>query len=203
LTDTGNNKEHDTSWAGGAQAGYNVQWHCTVVGVQADWSWTNAKADNLYRNAPFANGDSLDYQSHEKRFGTLRARSGIVVDNLLLYLTGGLAWANFHRDLAYSPDLPPLPGRVQYFNSSATKRGFALGVGTEWAWLQNWSITSEILYLAFDKDNQAFTCTIATIGCGPTTQARTHLWPYEFKDSQWVARIGLNYRFSGAVAASY
>ncbi len=33
-----------------------------------------------------------------KWFGTARVRTGIVVDNVLLYATGGLAYANFNRN---------------------------------------------------------------------------------------------------------
>ena len=39
-------------------------------------------------------------------FGTLRLRTGIVVDNLLVYVTGGLAQARFDR--SQTVDMPTL-----------------------------------------------------------------------------------------------
>ena len=39
-------------------------------------------------------------------FGTVRARTGIVVDNVLLYATGGLAYARFNSDLTVFEDAP-------------------------------------------------------------------------------------------------
>jgi outer membrane immunogenic protein len=163
-----------------------------TLGLQADWNWTNAKADNFYSVEPGIPRDSstLSYSSRENWFGTLRTRSGIVVDNLLLYVIGGLAWANFDRNLTYTVVNPP---NAQAFSSSNTRLGFVVGFGTEWAFSQNWSITSEVLYMGFKKDQQSFSCSI-----GVCEVAETRVpYRYEFTDSQWVTRIGVNYRFNG------
>ncbi|MGZ8324586.1 MAG: outer membrane protein [Rhodoplanes sp.] len=69
-----------------------------------------------------------------------------------------------------------------------------MGAGTEWALNANWSINSEILYMGFEKDNQSYSCSSAL-----TCQSGFVGTPYryEYKDTEWVARIGVNYRFGG------
>ena len=87
-----------------------------------------------------------------------------MVDSLLLYVTGGLAWADFNRNHTYF--FEGIPGVVgpfsQTFNSSKTRLGFAVGAGTEWALNANWSVVSEILYMGFEKDNRSYACASAS-----------------------------------------
>jgi outer membrane immunogenic protein len=210
IDNAGTGDESDNSWTAGIQAGYNFQWHCTVWGVQADWNWTNVSAGNDFTDTPSAGFGRFSYNSEEKWFATLRTRSGVVIDNLLLYVTGGLALARFDRDLLYSVG----PGGIfglpttftQGFDSSRTRLGFVVGAGTEWALSTNWSISSEFLYMGFEKDDQTFSCvtTPALASCAPFNADAAGRNPtgtpfrYEFRDTEWVARIGVNYRFGGA-----
>jgi opacity protein-like surface antigen len=85
----------------GAQAGYNWQSGCTVFGIESDWARTNAKASSLLRDGDRDDADSVTVTSKMSWFGTTRIRTGVVVDNLLMYVTGGLAYANFRRDLVF------------------------------------------------------------------------------------------------------
>jgi outer membrane immunogenic protein len=78
----------------GPQTGWNWQWNCTVFGLQADWSWSGGRQDNSFRAFPFT---TMNNENRTRWFATARARSGVVVDNLLLYVTGGAAFAN-HRN---------------------------------------------------------------------------------------------------------
>jgi len=87
------------NWNGGVQAGYNWQSRCTVFGFEADWSATNMRARGDFFDGDGGTQDSFTLESRMKWFGTARVRTGIVVDNVLLYATGGLAYANFNRNL--------------------------------------------------------------------------------------------------------
>ena len=98
--------------------------------------------------------DSVTVTSKLQWFGTLRARTGIVVDNLLLYATGGIAYANFDRSWAFFEDVS---ATTTTFTSQKTLFGWTGGVGTEWAWTPNWSIKSEVLYMRFASDNTVVT----------------------------------------------
>jgi hypothetical protein len=53
---------------------------------------------------------------------------------------------------------------------------------------QNWSVKSEVLYLAFAKSDQSLTSTVFDRGTS---------YRFANQDSAWVSRIGLNYRFGG------
>ena len=81
----------DGNWHGGAQIGWNWQRNCTVFGVEADWSWSGMKASENFFDGDAGTQDALTVSSKLRWFGTVRTRAGIVVDNLLLYVTGGFA----------------------------------------------------------------------------------------------------------------
>ena len=38
----------DDRWNGGVQIGYNWQSRCSLFGIEADWSWTNARASDTF-----------------------------------------------------------------------------------------------------------------------------------------------------------
>jgi outer membrane immunogenic protein len=182
----------DSAWHGGVQAGYNWQSGCTVFGVQADWSWTNAEADSFHQAFPVAGTNTEQLNSQLRWFGTARARTGIVVDNLLLYVTGGLAFARFERDYTFHNN--GIPGSTVVFETNRNRLGFVVGVGTEWSFAPNWSFVSEFLYMGFEKDEQTLNCSVAAF-CGGLTGAP---FRFEFNDNVWATRIGVNYRFGGA-----
>jgi len=199
LDHAGDGTNTRSSWHGGAQAGYNWQTNCTVFGVQADWSWTNSNANSFLRDGPEVGQQTLDVSSQLRWFGTVRAKTGVVVDNVLLYVTGGFAYAKFDRDLFYTQ--PGAGGFTQDFSNSRTRFGYAIGAGTEWSFAGNWSLVSEFMYLGFEKDEQSYLCsTAASCNGNPVGTA----YRYENSDNVWVSRIGLNYRFNYApIAAKY
>ena len=183
-----------TGFIGGVQGGYNWQTGCTVFGLQADYGWSSINADAFETDGDTGiNTDSLTVSSRLKGVGTLRLRTGIVVDNLLLYVTGGLAYGHFNRT-ATQTDLNTPASEI--FSSSKTKWGWTMGVGTEWAMWGNWSLQSEVLYARFEKDETSFTCAVF---CGTPESKR-----FDHHNSVWISKIGLNYRFGGApVMAKY
>jgi outer membrane immunogenic protein len=174
----------------GAQAGYNWQSGCTVFGIETDWAWSSAKASDNIRDGDEPLGtltDNITVTSKLRWFGTTRVRTGVVVDSLLLYVTGGLAYANFKRDLTFSFDCVG-EGCSETFSSSKTRLGWTAGAGAEWAINNNWSLKTEALYMQFQKDQSTVTSQIIA---DPGTQTR-----FKHDDSAWVGRIGLNYRFN-------
>ncbi len=178
----------------GGGGGYNWQRGCTVFGVEVDYSWTNLKTRAFETDGDTGiDLDSLTVDNKIRGFGTARTRAGIVVDNLMLYATGGLAFANFKRTATMTDNTAPAS---ETFSSSRWRLGWTAGVGTEWAINSNWSLKSEVLYASFAKDEQSFTCTVF---CGGPESKR-----FDNQDSVWVSRIGLNYRWGGApVVARY
>src|SRR5262249_19868793 len=157
-------------------------------GLEADWSWTNARVDSVahpnFLGAPTAVG-TVDSRLHP--FGTLRTRTGIVVDHTLLYVTGGLAWLDTRHTVATT--FPGLPNK--FLNvGDRTRWGWVGGVGAEYALSSNISIKSEALYMTTaDKDDRVQANTVLN-RC--TTNGAT--CDFKTSDSAWVARIGLNFR---------
>jgi outer membrane immunogenic protein len=190
---------NDNRWNAGVQVGYNWQVNCSVFGFEADWSWTGLKASGDFFDGDAGTQDSFTLESRVKWFGTARTRTGIVVDNVLLYVTGGLAFARFNRDLTVFEDAPATSAT---FSSSRTRWGWTAGFGTEWSFAPNWSLKSEVLYMRFQKDDPTFTgTTINGINFG--VPGRSYV--FNQQEDIWVTRIGVNYRFGGyaPVAARY
>jgi outer membrane immunogenic protein len=187
----------DDNWNGGAQIGYNWQSGCTVFGVEADWSWTNLKPSDNFFDGDGGTQDSISLESKMRWFGTVRGRTGIVVDNLLLYVTGGLAYAKVNRNLTVFEDAPATSAS---FSSSHTRWGWTAGVGTEWAISGNWSLKSEFLYMRFRDDDTSFgAVTVGAVNFGVPGRS----YSFNHNDEVWVSRIGLNYRFGGPAVARY
>jgi outer membrane immunogenic protein len=186
------------NWNGGVQGGYNWQQGCTVFGVEADWSWAGNKASGTYFDGDAGTQDSFTLESRMRWFGTVRARTGIVVDNLMLYVTGGLAYARFNNTLTVNEDAP---ATTAVFSSNPTRWGWTAGVGTEWAFAPNWSLKSEVLYMRFTNEDQTFVgTTINGINFGVPNRS----YAINQQQDAVITRVGVNYRFGGGpILAKY
>jgi len=177
-------------WGGivGGTLGYNWARCHTLWGFEIDGSWAGVKQTlTLHPNSVF----NQSVESRMNSFFTARVRSGIAWDNMLVYLTGGLAGARFRTTWAdFNNGLTPLDG-VEF---TETRWGWVAGFGTEWAWTPNLTFKSEVLYANFADRSASFNFP----SFGPAT--------FTHSDAVWVTRVGLNYRFGGygpAVAARY
>ncbi len=115
----------------------------------------------------------------ETRFSALvtgRLRTGVALDDMLFYVTGGVAAARLRTTWTDPPESVT-------FNE--WRYGWVAGVGTEWAITRNLSLKSEFLYAGFTDRDNAFNFPAA----GPQS--------FRHSDSAMVSRIGLNYRWGG------
>jgi outer membrane immunogenic protein len=117
---------------GGVEGGFNWQRGSFVLGAEADID-ISAADDTI---SPF--------EFSSPWFGTVRARGGLALNNVLLYGTGGLAFGDLRADS---------------FNltESHTSIGWVVGAGGEVAFNPNWSVKAEWLYLQLS--DQSFTLT--------------------------------------------
>lgn len=140
-------------------AGYNWQHGGMVLGIEAD-----VGTGNLGGSAPAPFG-SVGYDANV--MGSLRGRAGfLVTPALLVYATGGLAWA----DLDFSVNGMSVGSDVHY--------GYQVGAGAEMKMSQNVSLRLEYIYT--DLEN-------ATVG---TTALATVVEP-DFH----TVRAGLAFKF--------
>ncbi|MEI9803192.1 MAG: outer membrane protein [Pseudolabrys sp.] len=122
---------------GGLQGGYNWQNGQFVFGGETDLQITGA--DDTFAPYKFSN----------PWFGTLRARGGYAVQNMLFYATAGLAYGN-------------LKGEIAGLSEDKTHVGWAAGLGMEVGFTPNWSAKVEYLYM--DLSNRAYSITGTTNG---------------------------------------
>jgi len=126
--ETTNNPTDPSGIAGGLQAGYNFQSGQFVFGGEADIQLSGAE-DTF---AP--------YKFSNPWFGTVRARLGVAMNNILFYGTGGLAFGN-------------VKGEIAGLSENRTHLGWTAGVGMEVGFTQNWSAKIEYLYMDLaDRD---------------------------------------------------
>lgn len=167
---------NESSLAFGGSVGFNVQ-KCSVVwGVVADLSFTDLGSSESYAGAvnPFITvSRSTDW------YGSVRTRLGFAIEGLMLYTTGGVAWADFSTTATLNGP-PAVSSRL--FDD--TRLGWVGGVGTEYAWSDRISIVSEALYYGFG--NEKTSTDLGFVGAGP----------FRFDDNQsmWVTRIGINFK---------
>jgi outer membrane immunogenic protein len=145
---------------GGGQIGYNWQRDRFVFGVEGDF-----QGGDISGTAFDQFGDTA--RSDVNWFSTVRGRLGFASGPLLVYGTGGVAFADVDNRIHFTD------GSVA--RDSGTQTGYAAGAGIEWAFAPNWSAKAEYLYIGLGDD---------TLSSGDRIN----------NDFQTV-RVGLNYKF--------
>jgi outer membrane immunogenic protein len=138
---------------GGLQTGYNWQIGAFVFGGETDLQLSDA--DDRFARWKFSN----------PWFGTLRARAGFAMNNLLFYGTVGLAYGTLTAQNVATGVF-----------ESRTGTGLAGGLGVEIALTGNWTAKAEYLYA--NLGDRSFVLTGTTHGIESS-----------------LLRVGVNYRF--------
>lgn len=185
----------DSAGTVGGQFGCQFQSGSWVIGGEWDWNWSGLKEDNTYQGLISRNNNPgqqpfTQYTHKELQwFSTARARLGLAWDRVLVYATGGLAYAGF--DAYTNVDIVPGsagPGVAEYFGGyHENKFGWTVGGGLEWAFANNWTAKAEYLYLGFDSFDYVSN---VVPGNNPL-----HKWKTEVDPSDHVVRVGINYLF--------
>lgn len=129
----------------GAQVGYNWQQGKLVFGLEGNASWAgiDGSAPCLF---------VFTCRTDIKWLGDVSARFGVTAGDALLYVKGGLAWANAN----YSGTLIFFPLSA---SGSKTSMGFLLGTGAEYRFALRWSAKIEYNYIDFGNENVPLTIT--------------------------------------------
>ena len=180
------------SFTGGAQAGYNVQFGRTVVGVEADVQWLNAY-DNFVTVStnPLRPTITTAADREMSMLATLRARFGMTLwERSLLYVTGGLATGDTTVRISSSFDpatCPPLACTLRNVTSQSavTPVGWALGAGYEVALTEWLMIKAE--YLHYDLGENQTTVNYDYPGNTSSMTGKVH-------DEGNIVRVGVNFR---------
>jgi outer membrane immunogenic protein len=156
----------------GGTIGAQVQVRYVVLGLEADLDWANIKGSSSVIPTvggipvtafPINAETKIDWES------TARLRAGFAANNVMAYITGGIAVLGAKTTL--TTPVGPVCGGI-FSGCSGTDRqiGAALGAGVEYGFTPNLSAKLEYLYI-----------TAASLEISHTN----------------VIRAGLNYRFTG------
>jgi outer membrane immunogenic protein len=135
-----NNLWRSAGAVAGGQIGCNYQFGNFVVELEAEYSWSGIKSKFEEADADYHAVD----QFKNKSDWDVAIRLGYAIDRLLIYSKVGWAWGKFDASYAETGE------DYSYQNSaSKTLNGFLLGVGTEYALAQNWTIKAEYNFVAY------------------------------------------------------
>jgi outer membrane immunogenic protein len=168
---TGPINANGTNFIGGFQGGYNWQIQNFVLGLEGDYSFGSGTRTGT--GTSLGGTDTLS--ARLSSLGTIRGRLGIAFDRLLVYGTGGVAFAKFDNTLTDTFPFTATPGNNQ--------TGWAAGGGLEYAFTDHWTARAEYLHAGFRGSRTASD----TTGNG---------YVFAFKDTAVdIGRVGINYKF--------
>jgi outer membrane immunogenic protein len=162
---------------GGAHLGYNLQIAQWVAGLEGTVDGTSVTGRT---SAPVvALGSGVTGSTRSIVQGSIRARLGVAFDRVLIYGTGGAAFAGFQNN--YSVGFPSFLAE----QDSKTRTGWTVGGGLEYAVTNNWSIRAEYRYSDFGRSPD-FPFSSITLG---TLSATHHL-------TENQVQAGFSYKFN-------
>ena len=129
----------------GGTLGYNWQQGALVFGLEADAAWADinrsATAVVFVPGFGFVTGTAT---AKVQDWGTVRGRIGYAFDQVLVYGTGGYAWAD-----------TKLSGTALgvTVSESHVLNGWTAGAGVEVMFAPKWSVKAEYLYKSFTGTN--------------------------------------------------
>jgi outer membrane immunogenic protein len=173
----------DAGAIAGAQAGHNWQMGNVVVGLEADWQWSN-EADTYCRFTSSCMQNDFHVTHELSSFATLRARLGYADGEALWYATAGVATGNFRSTAG---EVIFAPGPTASF--SHTNSGWTAGGGVETALVGNVTGRIEYVYLNLGNTTDVFALPPAA-GISPVVTINSQIRDHIF-------RAGVNYRFGG------
>jgi outer membrane immunogenic protein len=164
---------HDADgFIAGLTLGYNQKMGVSFVGgIEADIAYTDVGGSKARTVGPVSARVATDMDW----FGTVRARAGwLASQQMLLYVTGGLAYADLDRTASVS-----VGGNSASSSKSDWKAGWTVGGGMEWLLGNKTTLKSEYLY--YDLEDSSI-----TIGGGLNTVR------YKLENKGHIVRMGLN-----------
>jgi outer membrane immunogenic protein len=167
----------------GGQVGYNWQVNPWLVfGIEGQFSWTDASGSTpcLLIVKCTAEVNSIT---------TVGARIGYAMDRTMIYIKGGVAWA----DTDFTADV--LGAGIFTFNASSTRTGGMIGAGIEHAFAPNWSAKIEYNFMDFNTDNLGFRFCVRNECSSDTINV-------DVSQKIHLVKFGLNYRFNWGTPAA-
>ncbi|MGT2441184.1 outer membrane protein [Bradyrhizobium betae] len=191
-----------SSAIGGVHLGYNWQTSHLVLGLEGDWQWMQSKQSfcrqtDIGSEACSDNGRGfLTVQGETGGIGTVRGRLGYAFDRVMVYGTGGVAFADLRgtitADCRGAGCGNDLTRNLRALDISTVKTGWVAGAGAEFMLSRNWSARAE--YLHVDIGTVSDKVSLAPDNClgGSCGASWSRSQRYD------IGRIGFSYKFGGA-----
>ncbi len=170
---------NSSQWGGGVQLGFDYMLPSRVVlGVAADMSSGGTKTATMSDISGISANQTTAFDSE-----TIRGRIGYAADNILFYVTGGLAWSNdqFVRTQLTGTLNNATAGADEAVNKGLL--GWTAGGGIAYAFAQNWNVFAEYRYTSFGTSMLSL----------PLSQLTTNS-----TINQSVLQLGVNYKFTSS-----
>ena len=174
----------------GGQIGCNWQapGSAFVIGVEGDLIGLERRdADGQIFRFIAPSTDHFNTTDRYSSQGSTRLRAGYAVDRTLIYVAGGWTRARLDATHTFSRDGD---GSLT-FDSSTTRDGWNIGIGAEYAWLNNWTVGLEYRYTDYGSFSRSVPGgTAGTLTFQPFTVTVDNLRTSD-------VRLRLNYLFGG------
>jgi outer membrane immunogenic protein len=167
--------DDNAGFVGGAHIGYDHQFANNVVlGAVADINYIDAEMNRSYTvgypggpAGTFGLNEEVDYM------GTVRARLGYAFDSILVYGTGGLAYAGYDRSssLPGTAATDSFAGYTFEENGDDADVGYSVGGGIDVMATQNISFGVEYLYTNLGSNDYSVTATNTNSDLNFTTES--------------------------------
>jgi outer membrane immunogenic protein len=160
----------------GGTIGANYQSGLFVLGVEADFSWTDIDGSVTLPGLCTAGQGTVCF-TNMRWLNTDRVRVGAAIGSWMPYITAGVAGADIKTGQVSCST--PVPGGIASCGT-ITQWAPTFGAGLEMMFAPNWSAKVEWIYTDFGNNHTAYTVFI------PVTVSETRVN---------IVRAGLNYRF--------
>lgn len=176
-------------WLAGGHIGHNWQYGRIAAGLEADFSFADIEGTSRPVTQPGFGGPQTDTLGDRiKYLATARARLGwLPLDNVMLYATGGPAFARMERTWATTTNAAFL--RNDFQTTPSDRFGGVVGAGAEWMpFGPNWIGRVEYLHYDFGSVRNASTTVSNLPGILSVDERRG-------RQTLDIVRAGVSYKF--------
>ncbi|QPF85534.1 porin family protein [Bradyrhizobium genosp. L] len=183
---------------GGGTLGCNWQGPSSpfVLGLEAEGGYMRLRGSAI---DPYSVGFGSDTVATTKVgdwYAVLAGRAGYAWDRTLLYVKGGVGFADVKSSVIDACTTAPCGGGTLNATSSDTRAFWVVGGGIEYAFAANWTVKGEYLYLGLDNN-------YSVCGAGGASAAGSAFCGNHNVEGIHTGKIGINYKFGGPIVARY
>jgi len=192
IAGVGAQKLSGNGFAGGGQAGFNLQHKSFVAGIEADFGGMNlsqSKTGTATYPCCAPTAFTVTQFVGTSWLFTLRPRVGFTAGPAMIYGTGGLALTSVEYTSLFTDTFATA---LESIRKTPMQSGWAAGGGAEFKLRRRWSVKGEYLHADFGSLSGTSTNLTAFT---PPVAFPTNIFTHTANLTGNIYRFGLNYRF--------